>query len=169
MYFAALLEEHGDGKNGLYHFALWMPTGHASSAASIASPTKGAMMLADVIASATKRYHVTQLFCDLALLLEAVGLLYEAIELENFPRYHFLYKRMCMVSDLNGLRFTEYGCFLGLVLLHNLSAEPHKDVRNTRDEWVAICSFGDFDGGDFSVPEIGRRLQFRPGDVIFYV
>jgi hypothetical protein len=49
----------------------------------------------------------------------------------------------------------------------NLCCSPHRDLRDTLDGWVADVAFGDFEGGYLKVPQVGRRFDLQPGEVVF--
>ncbi|KAI9816995.1 MAG: hypothetical protein M1826_001690 [Phylliscum demangeonii] len=110
-----------------------------------------------------KHEKVVHFFRRTAPLTQTISWLFEVSDPACYQRYRATYTHMARNSGLVALQASDRACFLGVVLLINLCAEPHKDVSDTRNGWVAIVCFGDFQRGDHVVPE--RR--FWPGDVIF--
>lgn len=59
-------------------------------------------------------------------------------------------------------------CFHGLALLRNLQVDAHKDRSDVPNGWVAMVCWGDFSGGYLALPDLGVKLDFKPGDIIFF-
>jgi hypothetical protein len=147
---------------GLYHFAMWVPKGQAHSKAFVADELCGAIISKGVIAAAYKFNAVEKFFRRTAPLMQMIGLLFEAIDRPQYIRYHRNYNDFASKSLLRLFQTTHRTCFLGLALLRNLQAEPHKDISDIKDEYVAMVCFGDFFRGEFVVPELGLKLDFKP-------
>ncbi|KAI9769841.1 MAG: hypothetical protein M1840_003835 [Geoglossum simile] len=152
---------------GLYHLAMWVPKGQAHSRASVADELRGAVISKRVIATAYKFNAVEKFFRRTTPLMQTIGLLFEAVDKPQYIRYHRNYSDFASKSPLRLFQTTHRACFLGLALLRNLQVEPHKDISDIKDGYVAMVCFGDFCGGEFIVPELGLKLDFKPGDVIF--
>lgn len=165
--FKALEAKYGKKNAGLYHFAYWIQAGHGNSKTAKETLTRGATISSDVIGAGYKFDAVVNFFKAIAPLSQTLGMLFEGLDQENYIRYKENFNIMAANSGLASLKFSNRACFLGVVLLVNLCAEPHKDASDTRDGWVAICCFGDFSGGNFVVPQLQLCLDFKPGDVIF--
>jgi len=37
-----------------------------------------------------------------------------------------------------------------------------------KDGWVAMICCGEFEGGELCFPELGLKLEHKPGDIIFF-
>ena len=59
-------------------------------------------------------------------------------------------------------------CFHGLALLRNLQVDAHKDRSDVPNGWVAMVCLGDFSGGYLALPDLGVKLDFKPGDIILF-
>ncbi|KAI9886450.1 MAG: hypothetical protein M1823_001768 [Watsoniomyces obsoletus] len=164
--FKELQEKYGKDC-GLYHFTLWIPQGHEHTETSKRSLNKGGVISQNVIGGCEKFNQVIQFYKATAPLTQTIGILFQAIDPVTYKRYQTNFQTMSRYSALSSLHYSSRDCFLGRVLLRNLVAEPHKDALDTRTGWVAICCFGNFTGGDLVVPDLGVRLQLRPGGVVF--
>ncbi|KAF7335010.1 hypothetical protein MVEN_02251200 [Mycena venus] len=70
------------------------------------------------------------------------------IQLKKYPNFDFL-----------GL-FTTFACKEGV------SEELHIDWNDNLDRPALVFSLGDYEGGDFCVPQFGGRMRFKPGSVL---
>jgi len=48
-------------------------------------------------------------------------------------------------------------------LVINANTNNHKDLEEERHGWCAIVVFGDFEGGDACIPELGVKIDCTPG------
>jgi hypothetical protein len=54
------------------------------------------------------------------------------------------------------------------MLLFNLQAPPHNDLRTPPAEWTPLLAAGNFtSGGCLYIHDIKLRLRYLPGDLIF--
>ena len=58
-------------------------------------------------------------------------------------------------------------CFVGLYLLVNILTTIHRDVKDPPDGWVAMLVLGNFSRGNLCVPDLGLKLLYRAGDIVF--
>ena len=46
--------------------------------------------------------------------------------------------------------------------------DAHKDMSDTPRGWVAMICCGNFTGGYLVLADLGVKLDFKPGDIIFF-
>lgn len=96
-------------------------------------------------------------------------MLFQVVDLNIHESYTAAYDNALTVSPpLQLLTYTRRACFQGLVVVHNLAVEPHKDHSDSKTGWVAMCCWGEFIGGELVIPTLKLSLKFQPGDVIFF-
>lgn len=75
-------------------------------------------------------------------------------------------RNACQASPLESWTTTRRACFRGVVLVRNVVGEPNREKSGDKDEWAALCCWGNFTGGDLVIPALKQRFDFRPGDVV---
>src|SRR5690606_27430627 len=78
------------------------------------------------------------------------------------------YRTACNSSALGGYHVTRRACFEGLAVVRNMAVEPHRDSKDMVDGYAAMMPWGKFEGSYLVLPELGIKLDFRPGDVILF-
>jgi hypothetical protein len=128
--FEALAATHGRDC-GVYHFALWVATGQAN----VANPRTlhNAVLSHDIVNTAYKTDKATAFFEQITPLIQTIGILFEGIDTETYNKYKNNYNYLADNTPLKLLRVSKRSCFLGLAVLRNLQAEPHKDVSDAKD------------------------------------
>jgi hypothetical protein len=58
-------------------------------------------------------------------------------------------------------------CFVGLHLLVNILTTIHRDVKDPPEGWVAMLVFGNFKRGNLCIPDLGLKLLYQAGDIVF--
>lgn len=148
-----------DGKVfGVYHFALWKQMGHSAMTPTLSSETIG---------NTEKFNHVDQFFRKIAPLIQTIGLLFRGVDIEVYTSYLINYNDWLDETPLRILQMSNRACFAGLALLRNTQVGPHKDSGDIKDGWVAMCAWGEFEGGEMILPELQMQLRFQQGGVIF--
>jgi hypothetical protein len=79
-----------------------------------------------------------------------------------------LHEAMCKESPGYELLSTVDRClFPAKELLFNKISLPHVDRGDPHLGWVALVALGNFKGGPMELPELGLRIRYEPGDVVF--
>lgn len=146
---------------GVYYFAFWKAVGHPD-----ANPT----LSKDILQGGHRFNAVLGFLKDITPLTQSISMLFEAVDNPAYEDYSKTYQQW-LGSDataLSTIHTCGRACFLGTAVLRNFQVRPHKDSRDPRDGWVGMTCFGDFQGGELVVPELGCKFQYQEGDVVFF-
>lgn len=139
----------------------WVATGQKG--------VKAAVISRDVIASASKMQYTSEFFKSIAPLSQCVAMLFLVVDSSMYRSYRNAYEKALITTPpLQVLTYTKRACFQGLAVVHNLAVEPHKDNSDCKNGWVAMCCWGEFEGGELVLPTLKLALKFQPGDVVFF-
>ncbi|RPB06917.1 hypothetical protein P167DRAFT_478219, partial [Morchella conica CCBAS932] len=58
--------------------------------------------------------------------------------------------------------------FHGVAILRNLRVRPHRDGGDRKDGYTMMICAGNFTGGYLVLPQLGIKLDFKPGDIIMF-
>ena len=125
-------------------------------------------MSKDCFATGTKFNHVKKFIKSLSILVQLLGLIFLIIDP---PVYKSYWKKLQEDSDKTAadtFHISRRACFHGLALLRNLQVDSHRDKSDVLDGWVAMVYWGNFDGGHLVLPDLQVKLDFKPGDIIFF-
>ncbi|KAI9780308.1 MAG: hypothetical protein M1816_003118 [Peltula sp. TS41687] len=157
--------DRGSGEHevyGTHYFALWKAIGHAHEAPTISR---------DIIKGPASQFSAVLTFLrSITPLTQTISMLFEAVDRDAYNRYRENYNQWLQnpTSPLSAIHTCGRACFMGLALIRNMQAGPHKDSRDTQDGWVGMTCLGDFKGGELVVPALGYKLQHQAGDVVFF-
>lgn len=140
--------------SGVYHFAYWMQDDHDTA------PT----LSRDCLSTGYNLNFMAKFFNQITGLVQSLGLLFLTIDPWMYQTYWTKFQNdLCLY-----LNVSRRACFHGLALLRNVQVASHKDMSGAPMGWVAITCLGDFSGGNLVFPDLGIKLDFKPGDVIFF-
>lgn len=134
---------------------------------------RGARLTVDTYADQRVRQPIStrdcvqRLYLALAPMFQAVGMLYERVDPDNYYRYLDRYTECANASGLNQLRTSSRCCFLMAALISGQAALPDIDDTDVEDGWAAYMSFGEFSGGHLQFPHLGIEFDLKPGAVCF--
>jgi hypothetical protein len=143
---------------GLHVLAFWHGIGHEREQAVISR---------DIRDTATHENAVVTLLNEFTPVTQAIGALLEVVDRKSYARYCDRFKAAADSSAAKVLRTTSRNCFLGMALLTNLQCDRHRDQLDSLDGWGAHTAFGDFDSAYFEVPQVGKKFNLMPNDVLF--
>lgn len=153
---------------GVYHFALWTATGHGH-VKDAKTPFNAILSKdADGQQSQVKKLAVKNFFRSFTPIIQTMGILFQGVDEPAYNAYRRNYEELQKTTQLEWLKTSERCCWLGLAVLSNLQVEPHKDRSDAKDGWVGMCCAGKFTGGLLVLPELELKLQFEPGDVVYF-
>ena len=167
-------ETEGVG-TGYYHLALWQTKGHDHkekdnirlTPARCAVLSKDCFPNANGIKTISNAACITTFYQRLAPITQAVGALFELVDIINYKSYRKRYLELFKHTPLSQFNFSQYRCFVGNACLVGLQRLLHRDARDSDDGWVADLAFGDFDGGYLQLPQLGCQKKLQPGDLLF--
>lgn len=97
-----------------------------------------------------------------------VSILFAAIDPPTWRRYREVYQLsaaefpLLQECDRNDIQ-----CFIGQYLVINMLTTPHYDVKDPPKGWVAMVIVGDYIDGHLFIPQLGIRLPYKSGDIVF--
>jgi len=144
---------------GVYHLCVWKAVGH---------PYNPSQLSGDIVKSKAKFDALQAFFRKLAPVIQAIGVLFQCLDKDKYFEYLDNYEEYLKRTELGLIQVTPRACFLGLAVLRNARVAPHKDSGDVKDGWVAMCCFGNFTGGELVFPDLGIKIPYVPGDVIFF-
>ncbi|CDR44211.1 RHTO0S09e01244g1_1 [Rhodotorula toruloides] len=143
-----------DPRKGATHLFAWAPAGHEEPAQIRASKDMSAE-------------YVSRLGENISIAIEAV---IKTLSIIENAAYQVLVKNWN--EKLAGSSFAvkmnnPFWRHQGLVIVHNLPADPHIDILDSKIVMTAMLPTGDFEGGQLTLESIGIKSEYRPGDVVF--
>ena len=81
---------------------------------------------------------VQRFFIGITSLIQAVSILFSAVDSEVYAKYIQVYQSAIHTAALRILTTTNRACFQGLVVIRNLAAHPHKDTSDYKNGWVVL-------------------------------
>lgn len=88
----------------------------------------------------------------------------EAVDPEIYNELHSNYQSLGQ-EKLKHLYQGTSACHSGLALLINRTEDPHKDMKDARDNWTTTNCWGLYEGGHVAYPELGIKVAQEPGDL----
>ncbi|MCJ1399612.1 hypothetical protein MMC11_002814 [Xylographa trunciseda] len=147
---------------GDYHFARWFEKGHSSA------PGASHRLSKDTDpANPSQKKLVYDFFKEQAPLSQGICMWFEQIDPVEYGKYHKCYTDLANADKLGPLHQSPQGAFTGLVLLLNINVGPHKDSGDVKCGWVATTLEGNWTGGHVIFPELGIKINQKPGSILF--
>lgn len=148
------------GSAGIYHFCYW----YEQARQKYGDP----IMSTDVVSHGTHRFEeVVRFFEAIAPIQQVISILMHAMDPFAYGKFYNNFQKTATQSSWKLFGTSRRSCYHGLALLINLTVRPHRDKNDTTTGWTAMTCEGNFTGGLLVVPELGVKINFRPGDVIF--
>lgn len=145
---------HRESRCGVFHWGLWEERGHPSSGPVITSDTNKV--------GARLRIHQHDLFTSFRNISYLKRFLLGAIDKKQRDKMQAAIKALpASLKKLWCMSDTE--CFALRACLVNVLTQPHVDCGDA--EWAMISPFGNFNGGEFCIADLGRRFAFQEGQV----
>jgi hypothetical protein len=148
---------------GTFRITVHQETGHQSSPAGFSDDFLGGTVEQTLLQTSFRSSPA------ISRLSAFISTLYAAIDPKSYRQYRDAYIQM--TTDLPVLENLDQGnpmqCFAGYYLVLNLQTLLHRDCLDPRNGWVAMAVFGDYEGGELYLPDLGIRLPYKSGDVVF--
>lgn len=100
-------------------------------------------------------------FQHMAPVTQATASIFKTIDPENYKRYRERSWELDAKPTLRPFPVSQHACFVGNDYLVGLECKLHRDVRDTKDGWVADVAFGDFKEGNLQVLQLGLRSTWN--------
>lgn len=110
---------------------------------------------------------ISQFYTDMTEPLHVIGSLFRACCPDAFQEYEDIYMRAIDRGGTGDISVSDQPVFCTMAILRNCQVDPHKDAGDIKNGWVAMLCTGEFEGGLLVLPELGIKLNYRPGDVVF--
>ncbi|KAL0484157.1 hypothetical protein AKO1_000500 [Acrasis kona] len=145
-------------KWGAYNFGAWYEnggkTGHMLSPS---KDTQGALH-----SRATEDFYIRT-----SKLSSRVSALLQAFKPDIHARYRAAVQKASQFRNLSHLLSTEKEAYLCRCVLINAKSKCHRDLKDVRDGWTAVISFGSYNLSYLCFPDLKLRVCIRPGTLVF--
>ncbi|KAJ3175108.1 hypothetical protein HDU87_006505 [Geranomyces variabilis] len=145
-------------KVGTYHLGIWQGTG-----AEVASISVDSRKTNPIIAAVSK-FLSSDAVQKLALL---TGHLFESLDNVAAQTYRRAFDNMIPAFKAFWAQCPTNTTFAMLAIVANHRVDCHRDLKDAKDGWCVITCLGSFDNGNAVLPDMGIKVPFSPGDVLF--
>ncbi|KAJ3172311.1 hypothetical protein HDU87_007906 [Geranomyces variabilis] len=145
-------------KVGTYHLGIWQGTG-----AEVASISVDSRKTNPIIAAVSK-FLSSDAVQKLALL---TGHLFESLDNAAAQTYRRAFDNMIPAFKAFWAQCPTNTTFAMLAVVANHRVDCHRDLKDAKDGWCVITCLGSFDNGNAVLPDMGIKVPFSPGDVLF--
>jgi hypothetical protein len=85
---------------------------------------------------------------------------------EFYKKIEQLRKIMASRSYMSAFQELDPLMFDGREFLFNCKTALHTDRQDPQLGWTVLVALGSFTGGDLSMPQLGLKVRFEPGDMV---